>query len=128
MSAPANGATLSIISNNSSAILRLGTTPSRYGSIYAYAKSTVDLYSLDGSYGARLRVIANASLALQNIYMRGKIMGDGGGFNGCRIQIGYYTGNSSAQQTISGLEFTPLFIFIWYPDLWDHGYRSYYIF
>ena len=126
MSAPATGATLSITSNNSSAILALGTTSNRYGTIRAYVNNSIDLYALEGAYGARIRVLVNESSALQNIYMRGKIIGDGGGFNGCRIKAGSYTGTgSSKQQNITGIGFIPLAVFVIYATAWSHGASAY---
>ena len=126
MSAPATGATLSITSDNPSAILTLGTTPNRYGTIRAYVNNSIDLYALEESYGARIRVIVNESLALQNIYMRGKIIGDGGGFNGCRIKAGSYTGTgSSKNQQITGIGFIPLAVFVVYATAWSHGSVAY---
>jgi hypothetical protein len=126
MSAPATGATLSITSNNPSAILTLGTTTNRYGTIRAYVNNSIDLYALEEAYGARIRVIVNESLALQNIYMRGKIIGDGGGFNGCRIKAGSYTGTGSSKyQQITGIGFLPLAVFVIYATAWSHGAAAY---
>jgi hypothetical protein len=126
MSASATGATLSITSNNPSAILTLGTTTNRYGTIRAYVNNSIDLYALEEAYGARIRVIVNESLALQNIYMRGKIIGDGGGFNGCRIKAGSYTGTGSSKyQQITGIGFLPLAVFVIYATAWSHGAAAY---
>jgi hypothetical protein len=109
-------------------------------SISAYSSSTrfarVEAYHGPAETDSVMRAYWNSSYysyigcqALSNdqsIAMRGRIIGAGGGFNGCRIKVGSYTGTGSSNyQDITGIGFTPLAVFVIYATAWSHGSSAY---